>query len=228
MKRFFQILLALFVGLILFTIFAFIPSINQWNQKPTFYGDPPKGDVVATSQFLIRANHPKVGNPSSFMSNGSPMKYSHVFIKDAAEEYPDITACLNGNKSGGTALNLLNFRWTDFKTDEEVRLCLFYVADILSSYDKMTEWFGAQGMPTHIFTASLTHQPPLTSMAVYGDFPEHIPSSCSFLDMIVQTFFGWVPWRVWNVRENASGVRINYMLDDQIGGIQVIRGSCLN
>ncbi len=230
MKRLLLILLVLFVGVILsIFLFELILSIRESNKKPTLQNDASQNEISTSSQFLIKADHPKVGNPSPFMTNGTPMGYDHVFIKDAAKKYPDITSCLKGDKSDGVALNLLNFRWSDFETDEEVRLCVFYVADILNSSDKIVDWFNAQGMPNHIFTPSLTPQPPGTSFAVYGDFPERIPKTCSFYNTFVRPLFLYLaPWRTWYVRENAAGLRINYMLDDRIAGIQVRRGSCLN
>lgn len=229
MKRLLLVLLVLFVGVIL-SIFLFEliliireSSIREANRVATL-----QNEISTSSQFFIKADHPKVGNPSPFMTNGTPMEYDHVFIKDAAEEYPDITSCLKDNKSNGVALNLLNLRWSDFKTDEEVKLCVFYVADILNSSDKIIDWFDAQGMPNHIFTSSLTSQPPLTSIAVYGDFPEYISLNCSLFRMfVVSLVFRRPPWRTWYVRENAIGLRINYMLDGRIAGIQVRRGSCL-
>ena len=54
MKRFFQILLALFIGLILFILWAITPSTNQWNQKLTLYITTPTGEVAASSVINIK------------------------------------------------------------------------------------------------------------------------------------------------------------------------------
>ena len=157
------------------------------------------------------------------------MKYDRVFIKDAAEKYPEITTCLSDTKLDDTGLNLLNFRWGDFKTDAEVRICLFYVADLLNSSDRMKEWFVAQGMPTHTFRISTLNQPPFSAMTLTARSPEYVSRPCSLYAVFVAPLFDGSPWRrEWKVRENASGFQIAYLIDDRIAGVTVERGSCLN
>lgn len=157
------------------------------------------------------------------------MSFNHVFIKDAHEKFPNVTACLADVEANDKTLNLLNLKWAEFNDDEEVRLCVFYIADILRTSERVEDWFRAQGMGIHAFTISETQNPPLTSRTLRGSFSEHDRVTCSFYSMFVAPLFNGAPWRPdWDVRRNAIGVQIAYMRNGEIAGVQVERGSCLN
>ena len=211
------------------TFFNTVRSINQSSNRPTAGLETQTVDLATVAAFSIKAGDPKISMPSPFMSLGRPMKYDHVFIKDAAEKYPKITACLSEAKPDDTGLNLLNFRWDDFNTDTEVRLCLFYVADILNSPDRMKEWFEAQGMPTYTFRMSVANKPPLTAMTLTGRSLEYDSGSCSLYNIFVSLLYEASPLRsAWKVRKSAYGFQISYLIDDRIAGVKVEPGSCFN
>ncbi|WP_338548541.1 hypothetical protein [Roseovarius phycicola] len=157
------------------------------------------------------------------------MSFNHVFIKEAHEKFPDVTACLADVETNDTPLNLLDLRWADFNNDKEVTLCVFYIADILRTSERVEDWFRAQGMAIYAFTISDTQKPPLTSRTLRGSFLEYVPPSCSIYSMFVAPLFSDAPWRPdWDVRRNAIGVQIAYMRNGEIAGVRVERGSCLN
>ena len=230
MRRFFGTGIALVLGLtFLVTAFDIVRSTNQPFGISSSNAEPLPVDNAVRTSFLIPAAHPKVKNPSPFMSNGKQFKFDHVSIKDAYERFPDSTTCLALDEANNTPLNLLDLRWDEFKNDDEVRLCFFYIADILDNSERVEDWFRAQGMAIYAFTISETHEPPLTSRTIRGSFSEYVRQSCSIYSMFVAPIFIGAPWRPsWNVRRNAIGLQIAYMLDGKIAGVRVERGSCLN
>lgn len=64
MKRFFKILLALIIGLILFSIWFYITGIRHWNQKLTVSVETPNGMITGHSVSSA------YGGPSNFFNTG--------------------------------------------------------------------------------------------------------------------------------------------------------------
>ncbi|MBY6047118.1 hypothetical protein [Vannielia litorea] len=188
---------------------------------------PPPINTAVRASFQIPVSHPKLRNPSPFKYVGKEMSFDHVFIKDAYKTVPNAEACLAKVEGSDTTLNLLDLKWASLRSDEEVRLCLFYIADILGSSERTEAWFRAQEMHVHITTVPGNSEPPMAHTILRATFPENVPQSCSLYDMFVDPIFNPSRW-IWNIRQNASGVRVVYARDGAIRDVGIERGSCLN
>ncbi|MBY6152963.1 hypothetical protein KUV47_07065 [Vannielia litorea] len=228
MKR--SLRVGLFVALGLATLgaaFGLYQNYGRNSESQSSGTQPPPINTAMRASFQIPVSHPKLRNPSPFKSVGREMSFDHVFIKDAYKTVPNAEACLEKVEGSDTTLNLLDLKWASLRSDEEVRLCLFYIADILGSSERTEAWFRAQEMSVHTTTVPGTSEPPMAYKILRATFPENAPHSCSLYDIFVDPIFNPSRW-IWNIRQNASGVRVVYARDGAITDVGIERGSCLN
>jgi hypothetical protein len=225
-----------FIRTSLFTVFGLAVSILAsdlvWTSRHYTGGLLPDfhelGDTSKAAPFLISTAHPKIEEPPSLPSMEKQIGLSQIRLEVSYKNFPDITACLDDTDFGSATLNLLNFRWADFAKDEDVRLCFFYVADILGSAERVEGWFRAQRMATWVITSGHSEESRLPHTILHGGF-RGPPLPCTFYSTFVAPFLSGAPWRpAWDVRRDASGIRVEYFRDGRIARIEMTRGSCLN
>lgn len=106
--------------------------------------------------FLVPASNPKINNPSEYRYWGEVVtEGSYLFTEEFAQakrQYSNLLSCVPSTAMDGANLDISYFRWPHFRNKSEVQLCLFYVADVLQSVEKMQEWVNSQNFAVEFYT----------------------------------------------------------------------------
>lgn len=173
--------------------------------------------------FIIPIDHPKILIPSEFVKIGRPIHtlapvfYTKAF-KAAFAKRPNILSCLSKNQPDENSIDLSLFLWQEFSTAEEVRVCVFYVADILGKPEAMRRWFSEQGFDVDVLTDIVTTQGSNKGSRIFaydklrrGNKPRNFWAKR--FNILSRDLFGVPEWRIF---DNNSGVNITYSAGDII------------
>ena len=66
-------------------------------------------------------------------------------LAQGLEKYPDIRSCIQESGFTGGGVDLNAFVWRDFVSNQDIDVCLFWIANFLQSPQEMAEWLDDQG-----------------------------------------------------------------------------------
>jgi len=106
--------------------------------------------------FLVPSDNPRINNPSQYRYLGTAViegtyRYTEEFVQ-ARQRYPNLLSCVPSAAIDSNNLDISYFYWPLFRNRSELQLCLFYVADVLQSVEKLQEWAISQGFKTEFYT----------------------------------------------------------------------------